>query len=89
MQTLRQREGAVPIGMPNKRRRKHRVATKVQPSGYCAAQRKYAFTEERARVLLKTLKGHPGKKGMEDRAYRCPWGDHWHVTSKPPLGADT
>src|SRR5262245_21701252 len=82
------RSPSLPVsgGMPKKKRPRIRGG-KVQPIGYCATQRKYSFTEEQAKELLSRPKGQ-GKGGkVETRAYKCPWGDHWHLTSK--ASADT
>jgi hypothetical protein len=68
---------------PQPKHRKHRAPSKVQASGYCSAHRKYAFSENDAQELLQQVKGHHGKGGkVESRSYKCPWGDHWHLTSR-------
>ena len=51
---------------------------------YCSPQGKYGYTEANANEVLRQVKGRQGKGGkIESRTYKCPWGDHWHLTSQP------
>jgi hypothetical protein len=73
--------------------RKHRGMERIPVLCYCSAHRKNGYTEANALAVLQQVRGHQGKRGkIEQRAYKCPWGDHWHLTSSPEDihgGADT
>ncbi len=42
----------------------------------CTSKQLYAHPND-ARHALKTLFQHQGRKGL---VYKCPFGDHWHIS---------
>lgn len=67
--------------------RQEQMVTEAQRR--CATKRQYAFWDEaeyEARELIEDLRDGklPIKKGLRVQAYRCLFGEHWHIGHQKP-----
>lgn len=61
-------------------------AARSTRSRRCPTPHKRKFTQRQAQLALieATLRHNRGRRpDVERRAYECPCGRHWHLTSKP------